>query len=411
MTTKTTTTVPAEATTTSAPDPFLQPSRPGGHATPGAARARTEELYTQHSRVVLGLCHALLRNHAEAEDAAQQTFLSAHRALVNGSEPREGAAWLATIARNECWSRIRSGMRQPLPSADLDDEASASDPVAEAIRRADLAALWVAVSELPVQQREALLLREFAGLSYEELAEALAVTTPAVESLLFRARQGLRARLQTAYAAISGVGWVEWAARLVAGGSAPAAAKVAAVGMSAAVVTGGAVVTPRVLHRGPPQATTPAITSSSPLPVLPRAVLVSQALTSSTPPAVPARPAASGDDDHRSGDDDSKDDSTADAQEHDRENDHSGKTPAEHHGGDAHEAADDASSSASGDDDEPGDSGKSDSSDDSGDGSPDPASDRSGRGGGIATPVPNPPVTVTVPTVDDPPEPVPPGDD
>jgi RNA polymerase sigma-70 factor (ECF subfamily) len=363
--------------------------------------------------VVLGLCHALLRNHSEAEDAAQQTFLSAHRALANGSDPREAAAWLATIARNECWSRIRSGMRQPLPSADLDNEASGSDPVAEAIRRADLAALWRAVSELPVQQREALLLREFAGLSYEELAEALAVTTPAVESLLFRARQGVRARLQTAYAAISGAGWVEWAARLLAGGSAPAAAKVAAVGMSAAVVTGGAVVTPRVLHHGPSKATPPTLTSSAPVPVLPRAVLVSQALTPPAAASVQRRSVAGGDDSGdgaaghgQSGDDESK----SAAQDHESEHDHSGKRLAEHHGSDAQEAADDdAAAGAS------GDSGKSGGSDSSGgggsDSSGDGSSDHSGRGGGITTPATNPPLTVTVPTVDDPPELVPPGDD
>lgn len=177
-------------------------------------------------------------------------FLAAHRALLNGTSPREPAAWLATIARNECWARIRTRMREPLPAAALAGESSPSDPLADAIRNADLAAMWGAIAELPRQQRDALLLREFGGLSYEELAGALAVSGSAVESLLFRARQGVRARLKTAYAGLTGASWIDSLARLaggLGGGMAPVAAKVAAVSVGAAVVTGGAVVAPQLL--------------------------------------------------------------------------------------------------------------------------------------------------------------------
>jgi RNA polymerase sigma-70 factor (ECF subfamily) len=214
------------------------------------AAARTEKLYRDHGRLVGGLCRALLRDPAEGEDAAQRVFLAAHKALLNGTSPREPAAWLATIARNECWTSIRARMREPLPSAELDGQTSSSDPVADAIRNADLAAMWSAIAELPRQQRDALLLREFGGLSYEELAGALAVSGSAVESLLFRARQGVRTRLETAYAGLSGGSWLESLARLaggLGGGMAPVAAKVAAVGVGAAVATGGAVVAPRML--------------------------------------------------------------------------------------------------------------------------------------------------------------------
>jgi RNA polymerase sigma factor (sigma-70 family) len=200
---------------------------------------------------VTGLCRALLRDGTEAEDATQQVFLSAHRALLNGSTPREPAAWLAAIARNECRARIKGRMREPLPSADVEVRSWLPDPLAEAIRKADLAALWSAMEALPAQQRHALLLREFGGLSYEELGAALAVSTPAVESLLFRARQGLRTRLRILYAALSGVSWLESLPRFLAGGSgvaAPVAAKVAVLGIGAAAVTGGALVGPAVLE-------------------------------------------------------------------------------------------------------------------------------------------------------------------
>ncbi len=253
-----TTTVAAEVATTSAPhESFERHGRPGD----GAAAARTELLYAQYGRTVSGLCGALLRNRAEAEDAAQQTFLSAHRALRNGTDPREPAAWLATIARNECWGRIRSRMREPLASDEIDAVSTAPDPLAEAIRRADLAALWAAIEALPLQQRDAILLREFGGLSYDELAVALAVSGAAVESLLFRARQKLRAQLRTAYASLTGASWIDALARLLAGGSAPVAAKVAALGVGAAAISGGAVVAPQVLENHHPRPPSQSLTA------------------------------------------------------------------------------------------------------------------------------------------------------
>jgi RNA polymerase sigma factor (sigma-70 family) len=240
------------------------------------------------------LCHALLRDGAEAEDAAQQVFLAAHRALLNGTTPREPAAWLATIARNECWARIRARMREPLPSDEVDGAASLSDPLAEAIRNADLAALWSAVAELPRRQRDALLLREFGGLSYEELAGALAVSGPAVESLLFRARQSMRTRLEAAYAGLTGASWIEALSRLaggLGGGMAPVAAKVAAVGVGAAVATGGAVVAPTMLEHA--RHDRPASSHTTRTPKAKRPARVAQQLqvfVARTTPAVVAPP-------------------------------------------------------------------------------------------------------------------------
>ena len=229
-------------------------ARPSGRPrSRGAAAARSEQLYARHHRMVTGLCRALLRDAGEAEDAAQQVFLSAHRSLLNGAVPRESAAWLATIARNECWARIRGRMREPLPSEAADDVAGGEDPVDEAIRRADLAALWRAIRALPKQQREALLLREFGGLRYDELAAALAVSEPAIESLLFRARTRLRAQLESAAAALAPL------ARLIASGGGPAvAAKAAALGLGAAAVTGTAVVAPEMLEHRPHHTPPPA---------------------------------------------------------------------------------------------------------------------------------------------------------
>ncbi|MDQ2980836.1 MAG: RNA polymerase sigma factor, partial [Actinomycetota bacterium] len=219
-----------------------------GRADPGAAAACLAELFEQHAKSVLAICRGLLRDRTEAEDAAQQTFLSAYRSLLAGNEPREPAAWIATIARNECRTRARERMREPL--AFIGPEPELPDPAVETIRRSEVRALRRALAHLPRNQQQAFMLREFGGLSYDELAGALGVSASAVESLLFRARRQLRGSLQSAVASVNGVLTLplalrELIARVAQAGSAPVAVKVAAATGSAALVTAGAVaVTP-----------------------------------------------------------------------------------------------------------------------------------------------------------------------
>jgi DNA-binding CsgD family transcriptional regulator len=135
-------------------------------------------------------------------------------------------------------------MRRPLPFADAGNAASTGDPVVEAIRRADMHALWRAVRGLAPQQREAMLLREFGGLSYDELAVALGVSLPAVESLLFRARARLRLELKDVAASVGSL-----LPRLFTGGG---AAKVAGVTMAAGLVGGSVVATEQSRHHALP---------------------------------------------------------------------------------------------------------------------------------------------------------------
>src|SRR5713226_6226974 len=169
------------------------PSPSAGRPDSGAAGVLVGRLFAEHGRMVLGLCRRLLRDPIEAEDAAQQVFLSAHRAMLGGAVPREAAAWLAAIARNECRVRIRARMREPLALPELPSDLP--DPLASAIRAVDLDAVWTAISSLPRRQRRALVLRELGGLSYHELGRALGVSHSSVESLLFRARRHVRSLL------------------------------------------------------------------------------------------------------------------------------------------------------------------------------------------------------------------------
>jgi RNA polymerase sigma factor (sigma-70 family) len=228
-----------------------------------AAGERLSELFEEHGRMVYGVCRLILRDATEAEDAAQQTFLSAYRGLLAGQEPREPSAWLGTIARNECRGRLRGRTNEPLTLVETD---SGRDTQREAGRRAEIDALCVALAELPQQQRDAIVLREFYGLSYREVAAALGVSGAAVESILFRSRKRLQAQLRPLRAALGaltlpptlqeslaqalpGFGGGAGAAAVAKVGGASVLAKVAAATL--ALGTAGTVAGLEV-HSGPP---------------------------------------------------------------------------------------------------------------------------------------------------------------
>jgi len=260
----------AETTTSGASS-----SPPAGRHGSAAAGGVTGELFAEHGRMVLGLCRLLLRDPVEAEDATQQVFLSAHRAVLGGSTPREPQPWLAAIARNECRARIHARMREPLALLELPSDLP--DPLAAAIRAVDLDAVWAALSALPRRQRRAIVLREVGGLSYHELGRALGVSQSAVESLLFRARQQLRAYLANAGAVLFALrddlarlipgfdpGSVGLAGRIV---SLPVAVKLATTAVGVGVVTTGATQFPHHAPRVTTHAsvTRPAVVHIEPL--------------------------------------------------------------------------------------------------------------------------------------------------
>jgi RNA polymerase sigma-70 factor, ECF subfamily len=139
-----------------------------------------------------------LGSREEAEDAVQSTFLNAHRALQRGVRPEAELAWLFKIAHNVCLTRRRSSRRRGRVEApsDLDAvqdllPAPSREPAEELIRLPD------ALADMPVNQRRAILLREWKGLSYREIAAELRLSQSAVETLIFRARRTLASNLET----------------------------------------------------------------------------------------------------------------------------------------------------------------------------------------------------------------------
>src|SRR5919201_3929742 len=152
-------------------------------------------LYEQYSSRIFGYCLRRLPSREEAEDAVQQTFMNAFRGLRSGVVPRSDAAWLFKIAENVCRERRRSAWRRNRLELVQDPEDLAGLAAAPVRSHDELAGVADALAELTPNQQRALLMREWQGLSYKEIAAQLELTESAVETLLFRARRSLARKL------------------------------------------------------------------------------------------------------------------------------------------------------------------------------------------------------------------------
>jgi RNA polymerase sigma factor (sigma-70 family) len=155
------------------------------------ANASLDDLYRHHVGEVYRYTYAVLGNHADAEDVTQTTFVNALRALERGESPRNPSGWLIAIAQNVVRQRWRQAASRPAEVElvqDVPDTPEEPD--------VELDELVRALQRIPPTQREALVLRELEGRSYNEIAELLGLTTSALETLLFRARRSLAEELE-----------------------------------------------------------------------------------------------------------------------------------------------------------------------------------------------------------------------
>ncbi|MCP9487737.1 MAG: sigma-70 family RNA polymerase sigma factor, partial [Gaiellaceae bacterium MAG52_C11] len=151
------------------------------------AARELDELYRVHAAEVYRYVYAVLGHQADAEDVTQTTFVNALRALERGEQPRKPTNWLITIAHNLIRQSFRQQQTRPheveldreLASIETDHDGPSLDDLVRALQR------------IPPSQREALVLRELEGRSYKEIAAILAVSSTALETLIFRARRSL----------------------------------------------------------------------------------------------------------------------------------------------------------------------------------------------------------------------------
>lgn len=156
------------------------------------------ELMRRYKRPLLNFVYRVLGEAGEAEDVAQESFVRAYRHL-RGFRPGSArfSTWLFRIARNAALDHVRRRARRPEVRLEEAGVAPSTEATAATEVQAREAGEQIAraVARLPEDQRTALVLAEYQGLSYAEIAEVMACSTKAVESRLYRAKQTLRAAL------------------------------------------------------------------------------------------------------------------------------------------------------------------------------------------------------------------------
>ncbi len=140
---------------------------------------------------LLGFCRQMLGSTEDAEDVLQEVFVNAYRAMLADNRAINLKPWLYRIARNRSLNHLRRPKAEAQESMDMVPMVEAASTAEKVHNREEFRQLLNDVTKLPETQRAALLLREIDAMSYEEIAEAMETTVPAVKSLLVRARISL----------------------------------------------------------------------------------------------------------------------------------------------------------------------------------------------------------------------------
>lgn len=159
------------------------------------------ELVDRFGPKIYSVAYHFTLKREEAEELAQEAFLKIFENLhrYDGSFPL--AAWILSVSRNLCIDRYRRRKREKAFRF-VSDEAvapllkSQDDPSANALRKERVKLLFSALSEIPEDLAEILILRDLDGLAYEEISRALELPDGTVKSRLFRARAEVARRIR-----------------------------------------------------------------------------------------------------------------------------------------------------------------------------------------------------------------------
>jgi RNA polymerase sigma-70 factor (ECF subfamily) len=145
-----------------------------------------EELVRRYQATIYRVALRMLGSRADAQDATQETFVRAWRALPRFRHDSTISTWLYRIVTRRALDKIAT--RRATGTLDEVELESGPDPAQAAEHRERLGAIRRAIANLPPEQRAALVLREFEGLSYQEVADVLGASLSAVKGRIHRAR-------------------------------------------------------------------------------------------------------------------------------------------------------------------------------------------------------------------------------
>jgi RNA polymerase sigma-70 factor (ECF subfamily) len=178
-------------------------------------RAHFETLVRRHERRVFRVALAVLGNFEDAEEAMQDAFVKAYRHLKDFRRESRFSTWLTRIAVNEALQKRQARKKRVTLDEAREIESSSlprnfepwsADPERQYGRKEVRQIVEKAMQSLPEIYREALVLRDFEGMSAEEAATALEITVPALKSRLLRARLMMREALSASFEARRPVG-------------------------------------------------------------------------------------------------------------------------------------------------------------------------------------------------------------
>jgi RNA polymerase sigma factor (sigma-70 family) len=168
----------------------------------GGDRRAFDALVTRHRQAVYRLCWAATGNHADADDAAQETFVRVYRSLQSYDPARPFGPWLRKIAWN-CGLTARRNGKAGVPTVAGSDTPEAVDPAPgpeeSAVGKEERERVAGAMAALPAELRTVMVLRAVEGLSYAEIALVAGIPAGTVMSRLSRARKRLLDTLGTGY--------------------------------------------------------------------------------------------------------------------------------------------------------------------------------------------------------------------
>lgn len=162
-------------------------------------------LVIKYQHKIIQLVNRYVKDHSEAQDVAQETFIKAYRALGGFRGDSAFYTWLYRIAINTAKNYLVSRSRRNSDyQIDIDDaEACENAPQLQGMETPErsllneeiIETIKTAIDNLPEEMRIAIMLREFEGMSYEEIAEAMDCPVGTVRSRIFRAREAIDNKL------------------------------------------------------------------------------------------------------------------------------------------------------------------------------------------------------------------------
>jgi RNA polymerase sigma-70 factor (ECF subfamily) len=164
------------------------------------------QLVVRWERPIYALAYRVIGREEDARDVAQEAFLRAFRALGGFKGQAKFSSWLYRITLNLCRDWIRRERRTPVSQApegvdliELAAEATPSETIEDLVSRKELGrAVAKALSTLPEEQRTAIILKEYHGLTFQEIADLLDCPLSTVKTRLYQGLSVVRRQLQQA---------------------------------------------------------------------------------------------------------------------------------------------------------------------------------------------------------------------